>query len=242
MGLMERLQNANRQPGHIVPDDMTESVNSQGQRSEVLTFIAGTAHFLRQGRKNPLRIAVPAYESFTSDGTADNTETFSLTHSVVDTPVTESVVVWINGTYYGRPDSTDYGADEIDVTDDGTGNTIHVYYVSDAAASIEIRKSVPASSSDSSQVLYNSNLGLVHGTDQVEQPEFLTLSETTFHPWLGADMEINVYINAPYTIRWSDPDGDGTEPTNALLNVPVFEGQSEVRGLTSVIKQDMGQV
>ncbi|WP_225334910.1 hypothetical protein [Halomicrobium urmianum] len=239
--LRNRLGKVDRRPGHVTPEDMgTQSVNTQGQRSRILRDYMDTPHMVRQGRRNPFRVAVPAYEGFTTNATADDTETFSLTHSVVDAPITQSVVVWIGGTYYGTPDSVDYAANEITVTDSGTGNNLHVYYISDAPATMEVRKAVPESSSDASQGLWKDNLGLVHPSPQQEQPEFFDLGDSPGQPWLASDMTLDVYLNAPYTVRWSDPDGDGATPTNALLNVPVKIGSREVPGLTAAIKQDMG--
>lgn len=240
MGLMNRLADARRQPGHITPDEMDKSVNSQGQRSRIGRYRATTAHMLREGRQNPLKIAVPAYESFTTNATADDTETFNLAHSVTDTPVTQPVVVWLDGTYYGTPDAVDFDADTIDVTDSGTASNVHVYYISDAAASLEIRKA--ASNADTgSQRVYTGNLGLIHEAPQIEQPEYLRLNQTPLHPWIGTDMTVDVYLDAPYTVRWTDNDGDGTEPTNALLHVPAMIGQSEISGLTSAVGADMGR-
>jgi len=237
--LERRLQQTNRNTGTIVPDDMDTSVNSQGQRSEIGEYQAQTATLLRPGM--PLRVAVPAYYGDTTNATADDTETFTLPFSVVDAPVTQSVVVWLDGTYYGTPDSVDYGANEITVTDSGTGSNLHVYYISDAAATLELRKSVPSSSTSGAQQVYKSNLALVHPTKQTEQPEDLDVNDTELHPWLGTDMTLTAYIEAPYTVRWTDPDGDGTEPTNAMLNVPAMIGANEVPGLTSAVKQDMGE-
>ncbi|KAA9399675.1 hypothetical protein [Haloarcula sp. CBA1129] len=240
MSLMERLDNASRQPGHITPDEMETAVNSQGQRSRIGRYRATTAHMLREGRSNPLKLAIPAYESFATNATADDTETFNLGHSVTDSPVTQAVVVWLDGEYYGTPDSVDYDADTIDVTDTGTESTVHVYYISDAAASLEIRKA--ASNADTgSQRVYTGNLGLVHNAPQIEQPEYLRLTQTPLHNWVGTDMTVDVYLDAPYTVRWTDNDGDGTEPTNALLHVPAMVGQSEINGLTSAVSADMGR-
>ena len=240
MSLDQRLRNAKRQPGHVVPDDMATSVNSQGQRSEVAEFRATTAHMLRTGQSNPLKLAIPAYQKFTSNATADDTETFDLTHSITECPVTQDAVVWINGEYYGSPDAIDYDAGTVDVTDDGTENRIHVYYICDAAASFEIRKQA-SNANTGGQRLYSGNLGLVHPSPQIEQPEYMTLNQTRFHRWVGTDMTINAYVDAPYTVRWTDNDGDGTEATNALLHIPAFIGQSEVSGLTSAVRQDMGR-
>lgn len=240
MGLMERLADARRQPGHITPDEMDKSVNSQGQRSRIGRYRATTAHMLREGRGNPLKIAIPAYQQETTNATADDSETFNLGHSVTDTPVTQPVVVWLDGEYYGTPDSVDYDADTITVTDSGTDSTVHIYYISDAAASLEIRKA--ASNADTgSQRVYTGNLGLVHEAPQIEQPEYLRLNQTPLHNWVGTDMTVDVYLDAPYTVRWTDTNGDGTEPTNALLHVPAMIGQSEVQGLTSAVGADMGR-
>ncbi|MBX0322469.1 hypothetical protein EGH21_05435 [Halomicroarcula sp. F13] len=239
--LAQRLERTNRQPGHITPGKMDTQVNSQGQRSEIGSYRLDTAHYLRQGRDNALKVAVPAYEGKTSDGTADNTETFTLSHDVTDTPVTQSVVVWLDGTYYGTPDSVDYTNNTIDVTDPGTGSNVHIYYVAADAASLEIRKVDPGESTSQSQRVYSGNLGLVHQSPQLEQPEYMTLNDGEMHPWVAADQQLVAYVDAPYTIRWTDPDGDGTEPTNALLHVPVLRGSREVPGLRSAIIAGMGR-
>jgi len=238
--LQNQLSNVDRQPGHIVPDEMDKSVNSQGQRSLIGRYRATTAHMLRVGRGNPLKVAIPAYQKFSSDGSAGDTETFSLSHSITESPVTQDAVVWVNGEYYGAPDAIDYDANNIDVTDDGTNNRIHVYYLSDAAASFEIRKTA-SNANTGGQRLYSANLGLVHPSPQIEQPEYLTLNQTPLHNWVGTDMTVDTYLDAPYTVRWTDADDDGTEPTNALLHVPAYIGQSEVSGLTSAVRQDMGR-
>ncbi|QIO23721.1 hypothetical protein [Haloarcula sp. JP-L23] len=239
--LAQRLANTRRQPGHITPDEFDNSVNSQGQRSEIGTYQVDTAHLLRQGRDHPLKIAIPAYQKETTNGTADDSEQFTLSHDVTDTPVTQSVVCWLDGTYYGTPDSVDYANNTITVTDAGTNSNLHIYYVAADPASMEIRKSLPGESTDQSQRVYTGNLGLVHESPQLEQPEYLSLTDGEMHPWLSADMTLTVYLDAPYTVRWTDNDGDGTEPTNALLNVPVLRGSREVPGLAAAISAGMGQ-
>jgi len=237
--LQQRLQQTDRRPSHIVPDDMDISVTSQGQRSRLGRYRADTAVMLRGGK--PFRIAVPAYYGDTTDGNAGDSETFTLPHSVVDTPATQSVVVWLDGDYYGAPDSVDYANDTIDVTDPNTNSNLHVYYVSDAPATLELRKAVPDSTTSSSQQVYQANTGLVHGTQQTEQPEFLSVGGSPLHGFVAADMTVDAYIKAPYTVRWTDPDGDDTEPTNAMLNLPIMEGRSEVAGLKAAIKAEMGE-
>jgi len=237
--LMQRIRATDRRSDHIVPSEMDTQVSSQGQRSRIARFRAETALMLRPDK--PFRLAVPAYYGGTTDGTAGDAETFSLPHSVVDTPATQSVVVWLDGDYYGAPDAVDYANDTIDVTDPGTNSNLHVYYISDVPATLEVRKAVPNSSTSSSQRCYKSNTGLVHGTKQTEQAEFLNVQSTALNAYVASDMTVDVYIKAPYTVRFEDPDGDGTEPTNAMLNLPVFTAASEIRGLKQAVTADMGQ-
>lgn len=237
--VMDQLAKIGRRPTELSPRQFQTSTNSQGQMSEVADFTVDTALAVRTGRSNPLRIAIPAYESKTTDGTAGNTETFALSYDLIDTPNTGSLVLWENGTLVS-PDSVDFANDSFDYTDDGTGNTLHVYYIPGNAATLEVRKIMPNSKISAGEALYEGNLGLVHNAKQAEQPEYFTLNESELQRFLAADMDLEVRIDAPYQIRWEDPDGDGTEPTNALLQIPAQKADSEVEGLGSAIRADMG--
>ncbi|MHB9287360.1 hypothetical protein ACKVMT_10020 [Halobacteriales archaeon Cl-PHB] len=225
----------------IGPGRFEPSAGTAGSRERVARYRAGSLFALRESRAHPFKVAVPAYESFTSDSTGGNTETFTLSHSLTDPAHTQAVSVWIGGSYYGTPDSLDTSNDTIDVTDSGTSNTVHVFYTSDAGATLEVRKAAPSSSTKASQGLYEENLALVHNTDQDDQPEAFDLGETPLQDMVGTDMTLDVYVDAPYTVRFTDPDGDGAEATNALLSVPTMETGASVEGLPSVIKADMGQ-
>jgi len=243
--LQERLAATAASPTTVTPrtfrEDGTTDANVTGQRSRVARLRVDTLLRLHQGRDNPLRVAVPAYESFTSDGTGGNTETFDLSNDLLDAPVTESVDVWIGGSHYGSPDAVDYDAATIDVTDTGSNNTVHVWYTAADAATLELVKSTPNAGTNSSQELYSENLRLVHQTEQQEQPEFLTLNQSPLQEWVAEDMAVDVYVTAPYSVRFSDPDGDGAVPTNALLNLPAHEGKDTVPGMAAAVRADMGQ-
>lgn len=237
--IQRALDSLSQSRNHVTPEDMDTSVNSQGQRSRIGRYRAGTALALRP--ESPFRVAIPAYYGDTTNGTAGDSEQFSLPHSVTDSPATESVVVWLDGDYYGSPDSVDYANDTITVTDSGTGSNLHVWYISDQSASLEVRKSVPQSTSGGSQTVYTGNLALIHETKQTEQEETLSIGTTPLHPLVGTDMTLDVYLDAPYPVRFEDPDGDGAEPTNILLTVPSIQFSGTVDGLTSAVKQDMAR-
>jgi hypothetical protein len=235
--VLQALKQVGRRTYPLSPSRFSTSVNSQGQRSRIARRQVDTVLGLQAGRDHPMKLAIPAYESKTTDGTADNTETFSLSHSVVDTPDTQSVVVWLGGSYYGTPDAVDYANDTIDVTDSGTGSTVHIYYISDAAATLEFER--VSSNGNVRDTFYTASVGRVHRRPQSEQPEYLSFP-SDLHRFIGHDQKLDVYLDAPYTTRFTDPDGDETEPYNALLQVPTQQATSQVPGLPSVLKGTMG--
>ncbi len=243
--LQKRLAATAASPTTLTPrtfrEEGTVDANVTGKRSRIARLRANTLLRLHDGRSNPFRVAVPAYESFTSDGTADNTETFDLSHDVLNAPVTQSVDVWLGGSHYGNPDAVDFDAGTVDVTDSGTDSTVHVWYTSSEAATLELVKSTPNAGTNSSQELYSENLRLVHQTEQQEQAEFLKLNQTPLQEWVAEDMALDVYARAPYSIRFEDPDGDGAYPTNALLNLPAHEAKDTVPGMAQAVRDDMGQ-
>ena len=239
--VIERLKQVQRTPGSLGVSTFraegTLDANSPGERSLIAEFTAGTVHAIRDDL--PFPVAVPAYEKFVTDGTADNAETFNLSHDLLDAPYVESIAVW-NGGSLVQPDSVDYDADAFTITDAGTASNLHVYYISSAPATIEIVKATPSGQNATTGELYSSNLGLVHTTNQSEQPETFEFSHNS-EPFVAQDMKVQIYLNAPYQVRFEDADGDGSEPTNALLEIPVFRGKDTVPGLGQLIKAEMGQ-
>jgi|AntRauTorcE11897_2_1112592.scaffolds.fasta_scaffold01126_15 hypothetical protein len=237
--VMDRLAEASVRNTALAPRQFETSTNSQGSTSEIASFTADTAFAVRTGRSNPLRLAIPAYQSFETAGDGSE-QTFNLTYDLVASPDTQDAVVWFDGAYQGSPKAVDHDADTVTVDGPGSVVTVHVYYIPGNAATFEIRKAMPGSKREASEKLYEANLGLIHNANQSEQPEFLELNESPLQRFLGADMDLDVRIKAPYQVRWEDPDGDGTEPTNALLQVPAQKANREVSGLSAAVSADMG--
>lgn len=243
--VIDDLREVSRTPGTIGPERIRDeaadlTVNTTGSRSRIVSLPVDSVHRIREGRSNPFRVAVPAYEQFSSDGTGGNTETFNLSHDLIQCPNTEDVVVYIGGTYYGAPDAVDYANDSIDVTDAGSNNNVHVWYMPGETATLEVYKATPSSSASANEELYSRPLNLVNQTKQAEQPEFFELDQSPLQSFLASDMRLNVYVKAPYEVRFEDAAGDGATPTNMLFHVPVQRGSNTVPGLKGVIKSDMG--
>jgi len=238
--VMDRLAAASVRNTTLAPRQFETSTNSQGSLSEIAALVADTALALRTGRRNPLRLAVPAYQSFETAGDGSE-QTFSVTHDLTDCPDTQDVVVWFDGTYQGSPKSANHDTDEFTIDGPGSVKTVHAYYISGKAATFELRKKTPSAQTSNSEKLYEVNLGLLHEANQSEQAEFLELNESKLQRFLASDMELTARLKAPYQVRWTDPDGNGTEPTNALLQVPAQKSNGEIEGLRSAISADMGR-
>jgi hypothetical protein len=239
---VEALRETPATPGNLTPRTFSE----QGQQSaatsdaeeEIATLKAPAPLVVRTGQR--FEVSLPAYEQFSTNGTAGDTETFNLSHSIVDTPNTENLVLWEAGTYIGAEgavDAIDYDANTFDYTDDGTNTTLHVWYISEASADLTVRK--VTSSENSQQGLYDGNLRLVHNTNLSEQPETPDANRTKLNRVIATDMEVEVLLDAPYTFRWEDPDGDGAEPTNLLFSFPVNRAKRDIPGLEDPVSVDM---
>ena len=231
------LDKAGRRKFPVGSRTFQTTANSMGQRSRIGRLRADTPLRLLEGQSHPLRVAIPAYESFSTNGTADDQESFALSHDVTETPNTAPVDVWLDGTHYGAPDSVDYSTGDITVTDSGTNSTVHVFYISGKAATLEIEKATGGAKSKQ-QTLYKANTALVHATDQSEQPETFGFG-TLWDSFVATDMTLDVYLNAPYVARFEDPDGDGARATNALLDFTAMKGTDSVAGLKGAVRAEM---
>jgi len=236
MSLRETLAGMAREPRPLSPlDDFELSVNQTGTESDILTLQAETVLALQAGE---IQVSIPAYEQFTTDGTADNTETFNLSHDLVDSPNTQSVVLYENGNRVA-PDSIDYGADTVTYTDDGTNNTLHVYYIVGDAATLRVERRIPGGKTSQSETLKTLNVGITNQKDQQENAEELRFGSSWLERYLATDMELVVTLDAPYTCRFRE-DTDGTEATNALFHMTAEQGNKRAPGLLSAIREDLG--
>jgi hypothetical protein len=236
------LEQTGRDRRNLSPQSFEWSPGSMGQRTRVARLRADTAHKLlgKQSGK-VLEVALPAYEGLgPTDGNAGDSETFTVSHGILACPNTQNVVVYLDGDYYGTPDSVDLSTGDIDVTDPGTGSTVHVFYIPDKAGTIEIEKALDGSTSTSKNLKTLSAKNL-HRKNLSEQPEFFEFTdpEDGLEPFVAADMTLDVYVDVPYIVRLEDPDGDGAVATNALLNFTAYQGRDIVSGLKGAVKDSM---
>ena len=228
-GLQRRLENATRRPDELSPADFDTSAGSIGRESIVAEIKADTALALRDG---PIKLAVPAYESFETDGDG-STQTFALSHGIIESPDTQDAVVWFGGEYQGVP-TIDHDNDEITVDGPGEVVDVHVFYLSPKPATIEIRKS--NAEGNSYRDLWDGNLGLIQQTDQNEQPEVVRYGGG-LRRFVATDMNLEIMVDAPYTVKFETDDG--AEATNALLELRIFRTDRTIEGLNRAVVDRM---
>lgn len=209
---------------------------ANGARTKVAELQAGRPLAIENGKR--VDLALMAYEEFTTDGTGANTETFSLSHDLVQSGATSDDIVIFEGGSKVQPDSVDYAADSFDYTDDGTNNTLGVFYASGKQALIEVQKSAP---NGTHEVLWTGDMSLLHARDHEQDPVTFEFDQSFLQSVIPKDWSLELYVNAPYVTRFEkdiDSDGNPESASNALVSIPVFGGSSQVPGLKQATRTD----
>lgn len=209
-----------------------------GEDSRVVEFTAEVPLLIRSD--TPTRIALPAHETFTEDGTA-NTETLSLSNGLIDSDITESVVVFEGGVRE-KPVSVDFANNTVDVDTSGNGNTIDVFYTSDDAGLVAIEKEAPPAAGRTTSTLYEAPLGLLNQRRQYEQPEYIDGGEAEPTELLLADdFDLNVRVDVGYEVELGTINraNGQARATNAIISIPVAQGEAPIDGLARTVAQRM---
>ncbi|WP_435062393.1 hypothetical protein [Halobaculum sp. EA56] len=232
----KRLEAASVHRDQFGKGDFDFTAGTPGDRSRVARFQAKRAHMLRE--TEPVEYAIMAYETFTTDGTAGNTETFNLSNDLVDSGATDTNLVLYEGGARVQPDAVDIAGDSFDYTDDGTNNTLGVYYAAGEQAQLELVKEAP---NGTKEPVDSRLINKIHLRDNAKEPITLDLSRSYWQRYVPTDWTLDLYVDAPYTAAFmQDVDGDGEpEPaTNAILSVPYSAATGSIDGLGEVVRTD----
>jgi hypothetical protein len=189
--------------------DLDPQDNVPGERSLIASYKPDRPIALRE-REYDLHLV--AYESFTTDGSADNTETFNLSHDLYDAASVPDDFLLNESGNVVSPDSVDYANDSFDYTDDGTDNTLHAYYVVADQARVEIQKASPKGSVES---IVERDAGLINRREQTRDP----LAFGFDHPLEGlipADWRLEIYVDAPTLASSRSPSKVGSVAEDRL--------------------------
>jgi hypothetical protein len=234
--LQTRVENVHTRRDELTKRAFTRSAGVPNSRETVATVQFDRPHAIRTA---PTDIGLMAYEEKTTDGTADDSEIFSLSHEPVESGVTDTpLVLYEEGVGRVFPDSVDYGANEFTYTSGGTNNTLGVFYASGRQAQVLVQKRAP---NGVKETLWTGDLGLLHLRDHAKDPVTINLTDSYWQALVPSDWHLEVVVNAPYTVRWAkDVDGDGTDETatNALLNIPVRKARDTIDGLSTAVRTD----
>ena len=233
--IKQRLEDASYQPGTIKRGDWRFSTNTTDEESVVATYEAPRPIRIREDREFDL--AVPAHETFSVDGTADNSETFNLSYNLLDTPATVSLVLYDDGTPV-QPDSIDYAGDTFDYTSANTGTTLDVYYIPRDPASVEFKKVAPGGGATIEQPLFEMPTVMAHTRDQSKDPLSFDLGRSQLHDTVPRKWQIQMVVKAPYPVAFEESTR-GTTATNALVSIPKAQTEERIRGLKDAVKADI---
>lgn len=200
-----------------------------------------------------LRLAVTAYDSFQTDGSGGDAETFNLSQSIVDTPNTDALALYEGGNVV-QPDSVDYHANSVTYTDDGTNNVLHAFYVSDDPVEVTIKKRAPVGAGEVADPVFTAQLASAHIREQFKSggqlswdvpAEVSGRDETALLKGVVPEKwTLEMYASGGYGVTWDDSDdsangSDGTTASNALVTLPVAELGSRISGLGSAVQQQI---
>jgi hypothetical protein len=236
--IRKRLDQAGWESGHLHLNEFDTYQGTAGEESVVAEFRVDRPIILREDR--PVSLVVPAYETFTVDGSADNSETFSLSNNLLDSPASENLVLWDDGSRV-QPDSIDYANDSFDYTSPNTGTTLDVYYIPRNPAEATLKKVGPGAGGGINQELHDWPLALAHTRDQHEDPIEMDMNRTPLQPVVPRKWKVQVVVDAPYTVGYAE-DSRGTHADNALLSLPRVKTEDKIEGLASAVKRDIARI
>ncbi|ELY67701.1 hypothetical protein [Natrinema versiforme] len=240
MSVEKQLENASWVPGSVSLREFNTQAGTPGEESVVAEIETGRALQLRDDPDAELRLVLPAHEHFTTNGTADEQESFDLGHNLIESPTTQDFLLWEDGSVV-QPDSIDYDANSFDYTSSGTNTDLDVFYVARNPASVEIRKTAPGAGGKVNQTLKEAQTAILHTRDQAQQEITFGFDRTPLQPYLPRKFRLQVAVDAPYTVAFEAPERANGTPraNNALLSLPRYQTEARIEGLGTRVKQDM---
>lgn len=218
---VEYLGQVSTKAQRLAESDFTTKATTAGTRSTVAEYQTRTPIAVKDGKTYDVDLV--AYESFTSDGTAGNSETFNLSHDVIDAPAFPVNVVLYEGSSSLAVGSVDYANDTVTASPANANSTIHAFYVCGDQATLDVRKKAP---NGTHEEIASVDVGLANQRDQNRTPFKFSFD----HPLEGVipkDWKLIISVDGPYRIVWSEAGGSAV-PTQQLLSIPIQRAETEL--------------
>lgn len=236
-GIVNELRNADTHRDQFTRADFDTSAGVAGSRELVAEKKVQRPHALEQG--SPVDVAIMAYEQFTSNATAGDQETFTLSHDVVESTATPESIVAYEGDSRLAIDSRDYANNTVTVTAANASSEVGFYYASSEQARVTVQKTAPGAQAQ--EALWSGDAGLLHMRDTAREPVTFDFEGSVLQPVIPTDWRLQVYVDAPYTARFAkDIGGDGEDElaTNALLGFNYRATRDQIEGLKTAVARD----
>lgn len=233
--IVQQLEQTPGQQKHLSRSDMDLTDGTAGERSLVASYTASVPLAVEEGAAG--RLMFTAGEEFTTDGSGA-AQTHTLSHNLVETKNTQNLILYSDGDRV-QPDSVDYAGDSFDYTDGGAAETLHVFYVARDPGAVTIEKVAPKTSSQVSEQIGEDTTSGLADRDQNKEPvefDFMDPLEGV----VPTSWKLNIYVDAPAAVRWDDSglaESNGDEATNAIVDIPIFQFESNVPGLQKAVKR-----
>jgi len=231
--VVEQLKQVPTRNKRLGTADFDQSGNTTGSLTEIASYQFDRPAVVRAGA--PYQAAIVAYESFTTDGTASNTETFNLAHDIINSEATTPNLVLYEGGATASEDSINYSANSFDYTDDGTNNTLHAYYVVADPGHLVFRKVAPGGGVH--EEIEETDTAITNVRDQAKSPLEFAFSRQ-LEPVFGKDWTLKVLIDSSFTVQWADDTDTAATADNLLLSVPIALSEQRIEGLGQVLRLD----
>ncbi|GAB7094085.1 hypothetical protein JCM30237_12370 [Halolamina litorea] len=235
--ILKELREADTYSDHFSRADFDQFAGVAGSNELVAETQVRRPHALAEGV--PVDVAIMAYEEFTADGTAGNSETLNLSHDPVESTATAEPIVVYEDDSRLAIDSRDYENDTVTVTPANADSTLGVFYASGEQARVAVQKTAPAAKAQ--ETLWSGDTGLIHLRDTAREPITLEFGSSPLQAVIPTDWRLQVYVDAPYTARFAkDIGGDGNEEvaSNSLLGFQYRATRDEIEGLKTAVAQD----
>lgn len=219
----------------LTTGDWEQSAGVSGEMTTIASVKPKRAIALREEAYD---LDIPAYESFPSDSTTGDTDTFDLSYFPMEAPdVAQNVVVYEGGEKTPSGDyAVDFEANTLEYTGDETANDLHVFYLSAMQANVEMRKVAPNGTFEDFD---RADLSLVNSMNTTEDPLEFDFDHA-LQGVLPAYWTLQIRVDGPYTVRWTADAADGTARADQMLadlpvNIADREGAEFVDGVLRAV-------
>ena len=218
--------------------DFTRYNGASGERSLIAEYEAELPIAFRE---EAMRLVFTVVEEFETSGN-NSQETFNLSNNLIQTPNSENLVLFSEGTR-ARPDSINYSGDSFDYTDGGSAETLDAFYVCRNPVRIDVEKSAPRSQGGMSEVVYDDVTSILHERDQNQEPPRMDFAgDHPLTPVVPRKWTVEIYADGPVAFA-NDDSGTGTdngvEAVNALIKIPINRAQQDVEGLARAVRHEV---